>query len=450
MGKSLFDSRGGWFITQSPIFRREWAIVFIICFLLILPGAASAQQTFGSAQQSAIRESVYGDWIAEVGGGTIRITFADTGLCTIDGEDRPFLLENGSIVLTAEEGRIITYQMSFPRKDALTLSGGDLAQPIAFTRAPAATRIPFNFNIRLSVYDIRAKAITIAIVILIVAFSRLLLFTLNIVSQALINSDRGIMRYLYRRNKKRTRTVHSLTLDVLKYIVYFAAIGRILSEFGVNYTAYFASLSVIGLAVGFGSQGLVQDVVTGFFLMFEGQFDVGDMVEISGQVGQIREMGLRMTRIRNYQGQLVFIPNRNIAVAGRYICGGLEGYVDIALENDEAVSVAAAVTMRLLDELGKQFDGVFLEKPKEPSPLSLETGEIFLRVSILIWPGQAWIVDQQLIPRLRERFGRENIVIPADRIVSFYHVRKSVPVDGLGERFRSIGKRILRRERKPR
>lgn len=96
-------------------------------------------------------------------------------------------------------------------------------------------------------------------------------------------------------------------------MVYFAALGFILGELGVNYTAYLASLSVIWLAVGFGSQGLVQDVVTGFFIIFEGQFDVGDMVEMSGQTGLVEELGLRMTRLRNYLGELISVPNRNIA-----------------------------------------------------------------------------------------------------------------------------------------
>lgn len=83
----------------------------------------------------------------------------------------------------------------------------------------------------------------------------------------------------------KARTVTSLSVSVAVFAMYFIAVGMVLKEFGISLTAYLASASIIGLAVGFGSQGLVQDVVTGLTVIFSDLCDVGDMVEIGGQTG---------------------------------------------------------------------------------------------------------------------------------------------------------------------
>jgi small conductance mechanosensitive channel len=118
------------------------------------------------------------------------------------------------------------------------------------------------------------------------------------------------------------------------------AIEYILRELGVNYKACLASLSLIGIAVGFGSQGLVQDVVTGVFILLEGQYSVGDVVEIAGQVGMVEEVGLRTTWIRNYLGELVIFPNRGVAVAGKFLKGAIEACVDVAIASEEVADLA--------------------------------------------------------------------------------------------------------------
>ena len=175
-------------------------------------------------------------------------------------------------------------------------------------------------------------------------------------------------------------TIHSLLLNLFKYIVYFAACGFILSEFGVNYKAYLASLSVIGLAIGFGSQGLVQDVVTGLFLVLEGQFAVGDLVEISGQTGYVEDVGLRMTRLRNYYGQCIQIPNRNIAMVGNYTRGAMQATIEIPLGGARDLDRLKDSLTTLVEEIGRQFEGVVLDTPTIVGPTVLRAGEVFLRM----------------------------------------------------------------------
>src|SRR5208337_2745651 len=111
--------------------------------------------------------------------------------------------------------------------------------------------------------------------------------------------------------------------------VYFIAIGFILQEFGVSLTAYLASASVVGLAISFGSQGLVQDVVIGLTLIFSDAMEAGDLVEISGAttvIGRVEEIGLRFTKLVNFYSQEIFIPNRTIANVSRFPHGGVYAY----------------------------------------------------------------------------------------------------------------------------
>src|SRR5690606_31536312 len=130
-------------------------------------------------------------------------------------------------------------------------------------------------------------------------------------------------------------TLTGLVASALTFIIYSVALGFILHVFGVNsqkfLTTYLATASVIGLAVGFGSQGLVQDVVTGLTLIFSDTLDVGDMIEVSGQVGRVERVGLRFTRLTNFLNQQVFVPNRTIMSIVRFPRGGVPAYADVQI-----------------------------------------------------------------------------------------------------------------------
>ena len=116
----------------------------------------------------------------------------------------------------------------------------------------------------------------------------------------------------------------------------------------MNLTAYLASASILALAISFGSQGLVQDIVISLTLIFSDAMDVGDMVEIAGTVvvvGRVEEIGLRFTTLRNFYNQAVFIPNRTIANVSRFPHGGVFAYADVQIpagvDRDKALQTLA-------------------------------------------------------------------------------------------------------------
>ena len=272
----------------------------------------------------------------------------------------------------------------------------------------------------LSAGSLRTKSFRILVIVVIWLIASLVMRLVKTVNRWIVYSEWGPFKYVSTQHQ-RAMTINSLFINLVRYAVYLTAIGYILRELGVNYKAYLASLSVIGIAVGFGSQGLVQDVVTGFFLLFENPFSVGDMVEISGQFGVVEEIGLRSTRLKNYFGEIITFPNRNIAVVGRFAKGAVEACVDVAVANQEATQTAAKELAQIGKEMAKQFKEVILGTPEVLGSLSLETGELFVRLRAKFWPQQQWVIEGQLVPRIREIFKRDGIDIPGDRVVFFYH-----------------------------
>jgi small-conductance mechanosensitive channel len=187
----------------------------------------------------------------------------------------------------------------------------------------------------------------------------------------------------------KVRTVTSLSVSIAVFAMYFVALGLVLKEFGISLTAYFASATIIGLAVGFGSQGLVQDVVTGLTVVFSDLFDVGDMVEIAGQTGIVQKIGIRFTVLINFMGAEVFIPNRTIANVVKYERGYVRVLADITLPPDQASAGRVEERAReIVESTKEQFPGILMTPPSTEGRYQTSSGKEFLRVKFRIWPGQ--------------------------------------------------------------
>ncbi len=190
------------------------------------------------------------------------------------------------------------------------------------------------------------------------------------------------------------RTATSLFVSVAVFAVYFVALGLVLAEFGISLAAYFASVSIIGIAVGFGSQGLVQDAVTGLTLIFSDIFDLGDMVELGGQTGVVRSMGIRFTVLRNFLGADVFIPNRSIGSVVTYPKGYVRAIVDFRLP--EGAVDEAAFESRIagfVASVNEELPGLFRAPPSLEGLQATRDGRRFLRVKFRIWPGQGGVLE---------------------------------------------------------
>lgn len=199
----------------------------------------------------------------------------------------------------------------------------------------------------------------------------------------------------------KTSSLLSLGTSLFNFTLYFAAIGFVLNEFGISLTAYLASASIIGLAVGFGSQGLVQDVVTGLTLIFSDLVDVGDMVEVSGQTGLVEEIGVRFTKIVNHLKAEVNIPNRTINSVIKYPKGYVRCFLDVTLrrgqdQSDEIIEIIG----QIVASAQEPFDVIFMDAPEFSGPHRTAGGKHYLRVECRIWPTRGDVLEKYLKPEI--------------------------------------------------
>lgn len=139
----------------------------------------------------------------------------------------------------------------------------------------------------------------------------------KLVDYIMTTKDNANKKFNIKMNEKRSETLHKLVKSAVRYTIYFIAFFQILSVLGVNTTSIVASAGIASVAIGFGAQSLVKDIISGFFIILEGQFDVGDNVKIYNQSafiagGQVLSLGLRSTKIRAVSGEVYFIPNGSI------------------------------------------------------------------------------------------------------------------------------------------
>jgi moderate conductance mechanosensitive channel len=200
---------------------------------------------------------------------------------------------------------------------------------------------------------------------------------------------------------RKLRTVITLATSIAVFTVYFTALGFFFNEIGIPLTAYLASASVIGLAVGFGSQGVVQDVVTGVTLIFADLLDVGEMINIGGQVGIVRAIGMRFVTLESSMGARVTVPNRTIGNIINYPRGYLRCLVDVRLSRDpEQAEKMVAVVERLVPTVPEQFPGIMRHPPSIEGRYTTSTGREFVRVKFRIWPDRGEPIEKSFRPEL--------------------------------------------------
>ncbi|WP_370313860.1 mechanosensitive ion channel family protein [Guptibacillus hwajinpoensis] len=221
-----------------------------------------------------------------------------------------------------------------------------------------------------------------------------------------------------RLSERREATLIRLIENVLTYVTYFIALVMILSEFGVDVRTLIAGAGVVGLAVGFGAQNLVRDVITGFFIIFEKQFSVGDYVRISSVEGFVEEIGLRVTKIKSWTGELHILPNGNINQVTNYSIHNSIAVVDVNIAYEEHIQEAEKVIIDLMDELYEQFDAMIV-KPEYLGVQDLGQSEVVLRIISEVHPMEHWVIGREIRKAVKQRFDEIGIEIALPRVVMY-------------------------------
>lgn len=217
-------------------------------------------------------------------------------------------------------------------------------------------------------------------------------------------------------DSKRVITLRVLLKSVVKYTVFFVAFIMILGVYGVPTTSILASAGVVGLAVGFGAQSLVKDVISGFFIIFENQYSVGEYIKTKDFEGIVEEIGLRATRIRDFNGGLHIVPNGHIETLTNYNRGKIRAMVDIGIAYQEDVDKAISVIAEACAEMAKDST-VIVEGPEVLGVVKIKESEVTIRVLAYTKPMEQWAVERILLKTIKLHLDTAGIQIPYPRSV---------------------------------
>lgn len=209
----------------------------------------------------------------------------------------------------------------------------------------------------------------------------------------------------------RVNTMKGLMKSSIKYIIYFIAFTAIIKFFGIEVTGLIATAGVGGLALGFGAQSLVRDIITGFFILFEEQFGVGHYVEVDGVDGIVEEMALRVTKIRDFSGDLHIIPNGKISRVTNKSAGKMRALVEIPIAYEENIDSAINVLKEASEKLKLENDKI-LEGPTVLGVSNLEKSAVVILIIAKTVPMEQWAVERLMRKRFKEALDDAGIKIP--------------------------------------
>ncbi|PEA56561.1 mechanosensitive ion channel protein MscS [Bacillus pseudomycoides] len=246
------------------------------------------------------------------------------------------------------------------------------------------------------------------------------------ISSVVIRIGRVIIRNAFKMKAKspiqiserRTMTVAKLLENILTYVIFFIVIIAILGVFGIDTKGLLAGAGVVGLAVGFGAQNLVKDVITGFFILLEDQFSVGDYVRLGQFEGVIEEIGLRTTKMKKWTGEIHIIPNGSIKEVTNFSVSNSVAFVDVSISYESDIEHAEQVLEKLLDELPTRYEQM-IGRPQLLGVQSLAASEVVLRVTAEVEPMQHFAVARALRKEIKNRLDLHGIEIPYPRMVLY-------------------------------
>jgi len=213
---------------------------------------------------------------------------------------------------------------------------------------------------------------------------------------------------------QRVNTLSSLLQSALGVAILTLAITLVLGELGINLGPLIAAAGVVGLAIGFGAQSLVKDVLNGFFFLLEGHVRVGDVIEAAGKTGLVEQITLRTLVLRDFEGKVHVIPHGEIATVTSLTKDYSRALINIGVayrEDHEWV-------MQLLREEGEKlrqdpnFSRSILDGPEVFGIDAFNDSDILFKVRFMTQPLQQWDVARAYRRRVKRRFDEEGVEIP--------------------------------------
>ncbi len=267
----------------------------------------------------------------------------------------------------------------------------------------------------------------------------LLLHLLFIVALVLIGLrliDRVAQRWMQRvadlplthPRRQRAATLANLLSSTARYTLWAIGLIMILSELGINVSALLATAGVAGLAIGFGAQTLVRDVISGVFMLFDDTIHVGDLVRIGNDIGTVEHIGVRLIRVRKFDGELLMIPAGELRIFGNRSIGFVRAIVEVGLAYEQDLDTVLPVLERVAHEWAQANREILLEeKPEVQAILNFADSAVTVRIAVQVRPGEQFRAERDLRLRLKRAFDALGIEIPFPRRTIYVREEKTLP-----------------------
>jgi len=222
--------------------------------------------------------------------------------------------------------------------------------------------------------------------------------------------------------KRRKETLKSLTLNIWRYAI---NIIGILSAIGIFFDVghIVASAGFVTVAITFAAKSILADITMGFFIVFEDLFSVGDLIEVGGQTGTVKEIGLRSTKIQVITGEMIIIPNGNINQITNHSVTNGKAVLDISIAYEADLEKALATLETVCDQSMEQYPQI-VERPVILGVQQLGGCEVVVRMLAEVEPLQKWYIERELRKMIKLTFDREGIEMPFPRMVVYKREEK--------------------------
>ncbi|MBW3616013.1 MAG: mechanosensitive ion channel family protein, partial [Actinobacteria bacterium] len=217
------------------------------------------------------------------------------------------------------------------------------------------------------------------------------------------------------RAEQRASTLGDVLASLVRAVVWGVAVLVILDEFGINLAPLLAGAGIAGVAIGFGAQSLVKDVLSGMFILLEDQYGVGDVITITERVtGTVEDLTVRVTRLRGADGTVWFVPNGEIRQVGNSSMEWSRAVVDVLVSYDADLDLVRRAMKEEADAFAAEEEWApqVLEEPEMLGVQATDVDAVTLRLMVKTAPRQQYAVARELRARINERLRREGIRRP--------------------------------------
>ncbi len=216
------------------------------------------------------------------------------------------------------------------------------------------------------------------------------------------------------RRAQRAESMGGLLKSIVTGLIVAVFGTMMLSEVGVDIAPIIASAGIVGIALGFGAQSLVKDFLSGVFMIIEDQYGVGDNVDLGEAVGTVEAVTLRMTRLRDVNGTVWYVPNGQIVRVGNQSQNWARTVLDISVAYHEDLARVRRVLAEVAHDLweDEDFKGQVIEEPSVWGVEALAIDGVTVRVVLKTTPGEQWGVAREMRQRIKARFDYEGIEMP--------------------------------------